>query len=130
MVKKKEDHKFKFELGIDYHSSRFFALLFPALYLIAMTIFCLEYAIIPGPEFLVLGILIYAAYDQRSWRILKDWLPFITVFVSYELMYGIVGYITTDLHSGPLNIDIGRLLLWNIFFCANHLCLLRLEEKS
>jgi membrane-associated phospholipid phosphatase len=106
MVKKKEERKFKFEIGIDYHSSRFFALLFPALYLIAMSIFCLQYKIIPGPEFLIIGILIYAAYDQRSWRVLKDWLPFITVFVSYELMYSLVGFITTDLHSGPLNFDV------------------------
>lgn len=131
-------------MGIDYHSSRFFALLFPALYLIAMSIFCLEYKIIPGAEFLVMGILIYAAYDQRSWRVLKDWLPFITVFVSYELMYSLVGFITTDLHSGPLNFDVsllgqvpnlilqqtirspildyGRLLLWHIFFCSNYFC--------
>jgi membrane-associated phospholipid phosphatase len=107
MVKKKEESKFKFELGIDYHSSRFFALLFPVLYLVAMSIFCVEYKIIPGPEFLVLGILIYAAYDQRSWRVLKDWLPFVTVFISYEIMYSLVGFIANDLHSGPFNFDVG-----------------------
>jgi membrane-associated phospholipid phosphatase len=106
MVKKKEDSKFKFELGIDYHASRFFALLFPALYLIAMSIFCIEYKIIPGVEFLVMGILIYAAYDKRSWHALKDWLPFITVFASYELMYSLVGFITPNLHSGPFNFDV------------------------
>jgi hypothetical protein len=86
MVKKAEQKKFKLELPFDYHSSRFFTLLFPAMYLLAMSVFCLEYQIIPGPEFIVLGILIYAAYNQRTWRVLKDWLPFITVFISYEVL--------------------------------------------
>jgi membrane-associated phospholipid phosphatase len=102
MVKKKEKKK----LAFDYHSSRFFALLFPALYLVAIAIFSLEYKIIPGPEFLVLAFLIYAAYNQRTWNFLKDWLPFITVFISYEIMYGIVGSISKyNLHAGPYNFD-------------------------
>lgn len=102
MVKKKEKQKVAF----DYHSSRFFALLFPALYLVAITIFSMEYKIIPGPEFLVLAFLIYAAYNQRTWNFLKDWLPFITVFISYEIMYGIVGSISKyNLHAGPYNFD-------------------------
>jgi membrane-associated phospholipid phosphatase len=107
MVKKREDRKVKFELKFDYHSSRFFALLFPAVYLVAITIFCVEYNIIPGPEFLILGFLIYAAYNQRTWRFLKDWLPFITVFVSYEIMYSIVGAIARyNLHNGPYNLEL------------------------
>jgi membrane-associated phospholipid phosphatase len=102
MVKKKEKKKVAF----DYHSSRLFALLFPALYLVAIAIFSLEYEIIPGPEFLVLAFLIYAAYNQRTWNFLKDWLPFITVFISYEIMYGIVGSISKyNLHAGPYNFD-------------------------
>lgn len=103
---KEETRKTKRNPNFDYHSSRFFAFLFPTLYLIAMFIFCLEYQIIPGAEFLAMGVLIYAAYNQRSWRVLKDWLPFITVFVSYELMYSLTGLIANDLHSGPLNLDI------------------------
>ena len=102
MVKKKEKKKIAFY----YHSSRLFALLFPALYLVAIAIFSLEYEIIPGPEFLVLAFLIYAAYNQRTWNFLKDWLPFITVFISYEIMYGIVGSISKyNLHAGPYNFD-------------------------
>jgi membrane-associated phospholipid phosphatase len=102
MVKKKEKKKLLF----DYHSSRFFALLFPAIYLVAIAIFGLVYKIIPGPEFLVLAFLIYAAYNQRTWNFLKDWLPFITVFISYEIMYGIVGSISQyNLHAGPFNFD-------------------------
>jgi membrane-associated phospholipid phosphatase len=100
---KKPEQKGKF----DYRSSRFFALLFPAVYAAVLAIFCLVYEIIPGPEFLVLVFLIYAAYNQRTWRFLKDWLPFITVFLSYEAMYGVVGAIAANnLHSGPLNLEL------------------------
>ncbi|MGD0644774.1 MAG: phosphatase PAP2 family protein [Candidatus Bathyarchaeia archaeon] len=106
MVKRKEDKKYKLELNFDYHSSRFFGVLFPALYLVAMTIFCVEYKIIPGPEFLILGILIYAGYNQRTWRVLKDWLPFLTVFISYEIMYSVIGTIAANsLNIGPYNWD-------------------------
>ena len=113
MVKKKEENptlkieKLKHDLSFDYHSSRFFSLLFSGIYVIAITIFCVEYKIIPGPEFLVLGVLFYAAYNQRTWRALKDWLPFVTVFLSYEIMYSIVGTVSANnLHSGPHNLDI------------------------
>ena len=101
-MSKKEKKKYAF----DYHSSRFFSLLFPAIYLVAIAIFCAIYKIIPGPEFLVLAFLIYAAYNQRTWHFLKDWLPFITVFLSYEIMYGFVGAISKyNLHAGPYNFD-------------------------
>ncbi|MGD6853338.1 MAG: hypothetical protein ACQCN6_14865, partial [Candidatus Bathyarchaeia archaeon] len=73
-IEKKEKKK----TGFDYHSSRFFALLFPAIYLAAIAVFSLVYHIIPGPELLVLAFLIYAAYNKTTWRFLKDWLPFIT----------------------------------------------------
>jgi hypothetical protein len=107
MVKKKDDNKFKLDINFDYHSTRFFSIFLPTLYLVAVSIFCLEYKIIPGPEFLVLGILIYAGYNQRTWRVLKDWLPFITVFISYEIMYSFVGIISQyNLHGGPYNFDL------------------------
>ncbi len=101
--KKGTDPKGKF----DYRSSRFFALLFPGVYAAALAIFCVVYEIIPGPEFLILVFLIYAAYNQRTWRFLKDWLPFITVFLSYEAMYGAVGVVAAhNLHSGPHNLEL------------------------
>ena len=105
MSSEKEGHE-KRKAAFDYRSSRFFSLLFPAIYLVAITIFALLYHIIPGPEFLVLAFLIYAAYNQKTWRFLKDWLPFVTVFISYELMYGIVGAINqSNLHGGPYNFE-------------------------
>jgi membrane-associated phospholipid phosphatase len=107
MVRKKEQNKFKLELSFDYHSTRFFAILFPAIYLVAVSIFCLEYKITPGPEFIGLGILIYTGYNYRTWRILKDWLPFVTVFISYEIMNSFVGIISQyNLHVGPHNFDL------------------------
>jgi membrane-associated phospholipid phosphatase len=105
--KKGEEKKPEQKGRFDYRSSRFFSLLFPAIYAVALAIFCLVYEIIPGPEFLVLVFLIYAAYNQRTWRFLKDWLPFITVFLSYEAMYGVVGTVAAhNLHSGPHNLEL------------------------
>lgn len=113
MVKKKEEpkklnlEKLKLDLSFDYRSSRFFSLLFLGIYAAAIGIFCVQYSIIPGPEFLVLGILFYTSYNQRTWRALKDWLPFVTVFISYEIMYSFVGTISLyNLHPGPRNWDI------------------------
>jgi membrane-associated phospholipid phosphatase len=105
-LKKLKLDKLKAEVNFDYHSSRFFSLVFLAVYIGAVTIFCIQYKIIPGPEFLVLGILFIAAYNKQTWRALKDWLPFVTVFLSYEVMYSFVGTISDDnLHSGPLYVD-------------------------
>jgi membrane-associated phospholipid phosphatase len=113
MVKKKEEakkinlEKLKIDLSFDYRSSRFFSLLFLGIYVVAITIFCVKYSVIPGPEFLVLGILFYASYNKRTWIALKDWLPFVTVFISYEIMYSFVGTISLyNLHSAPRNFDI------------------------
>jgi hypothetical protein len=104
--KKREEEKSEQKGKFDYHSSRFFSLLFPGIYAFVLLIFCLVYAIIPGPEFLVLIFLIYAAYNQHTWRFLKDWLPFITVFLSYEAMYGVADvFAKSNLHSGPLNLE-------------------------
>ncbi len=112
MVKKEEEikkinlEKLKKDLNFDYHSSRFFSLLFMGIYVVAITIFCVEYNVIPGPEFFVLGILFYASYNKRTWSALKDWLPFVTVFISYEIMYSFVGTVSLyNLHSGPRNFD-------------------------
>ncbi|MGD6852611.1 MAG: phosphatase PAP2 family protein, partial [Candidatus Bathyarchaeia archaeon] len=47
------------------------------------------------------------AYNKTTWRFLKDWLPFITVFVSYEMLYSFVGSIAANnLHSGPYNLEL------------------------
>jgi membrane-associated phospholipid phosphatase len=99
---KKHDRKQKF----DPRSSRFLAVAFPALYAAVFGIFCLVYDIIPGPEFLVLCAFIYAAYNNWSRRFVKDWVPFVIIFLSYEVMYGVVGTISKfNLHTGPHNLE-------------------------
>ncbi len=100
---KKPEQKGKF----DYRSSRFFAVLFPAIYAAILGVFFLIYDIIPGPEFVVLVFLIYAAYNNKTWRFVKDWIPFLIVFMSYESLNGLVGKITNmKTHSGPYNLDL------------------------
>jgi membrane-associated phospholipid phosphatase len=107
MEKKREEKTGESELKFDYRSSRFFMLLFSAIYVVALSIFCVRYGIIPGPEFLIIGLLFYAAYNQRTWRFLKDWLPFVTIFVSYEVVYGIVGTIAQyNLQTGPYYLEL------------------------
>ena len=102
MVKNQKEKKVNLRLNFDHHSTRFYALLFPAIYLIAITVFCVLYNVIPGPEFLIFAFLIYATYNKRTWLFLKAWLPFITIFVSYEMMFSIVGTVSQyNLHQGP-----------------------------
>jgi membrane-associated phospholipid phosphatase len=91
----------------DYRSSRFFAVLFPAMYAAVLGVLFLVYDILPGPEFVVLIFLIYAAYNNKTWRFVKDWIPFLLVFMSYEAMNGLVGKISNlNLHSGPYNLEL------------------------
>jgi hypothetical protein len=107
MGNEQEEQKSESKGKFDYRSSRLFAFLFPAIYAVALAIFCLVYQIIPGPEFLILIFLIYAAYNKRTWRFLKDWLPFITVFLSYEAMYGVVDIVAKSrLHLEPYQFDL------------------------
>ncbi len=101
--KKETEHKGKF----DYRSSRFFAVLFPAIYAAVLGITFLVYDIIPGPEFVVLVFLIYAAYNNKTWRFVKDWIPFLIVFMSYEAANGLVGKISMmNLHTGPYHLEL------------------------
>jgi membrane-associated phospholipid phosphatase len=91
----------------DYHSSRFFAVLFPAIYAAVLGVFFVVYDIIPGPEFVVLIFLIYAAYNNKTWHFVKDWIPFLIVFMSYEAMNGLVGKISQlNLHTAPYHLEL------------------------
>ncbi len=106
MVKKKEKAKDEPEVTVIHRSRRYAALVLPAIYLLALGIFCLEYQIIPGPELLVLGILVYVGYSRRTWRVVRDWLPLVTVFFSYEIMYSFVGMISKNsLQMGPYDLE-------------------------
>jgi membrane-associated phospholipid phosphatase len=83
------------------------AIALPALYLLVVSIFCLSYSIIPGPEVLVLCFFIYAAYKKWSKRFVKDWIPFLTIFISYQAMYGLVGSVAGIVHvSEPITAEL------------------------
>jgi membrane-associated phospholipid phosphatase len=101
--KAQADHKAKLIPG----SSGVLAIALPALYVLVLSIFCLSYNVIPGPEFLVLCFFIYAAYNKRSKRFVKDWIPFVTLFVSYQAMYGLVGSVAGIVHvSEPITAEL------------------------
>ena len=88
-------------------SSGILAIALPALYVLVLSIFCLTYNVIPGPEFLVLCFFIYAAYNKRSKRFVKDWIPFVTLFISYQAMYGLVGAVAGIVHvSEPITAEL------------------------
>jgi membrane-associated phospholipid phosphatase len=83
------------------------AIALPAIYVLVLTIFCVSYNVIPGPEFLVLCFFIYAAYNKRSKRFVKDWIPFVTLFISYQAMYGLVGSVAGIVHvSEPISAEL------------------------
>jgi membrane-associated phospholipid phosphatase len=80
---------------------------FPAIYASILCVFYLAYRVYPGPEFLVLCFFIYAAYNKWSRRFVKDWVPFVTFFLSYQLMNGFVGDMSRIVHVGePINADL------------------------
>jgi membrane-associated phospholipid phosphatase len=83
------------------------AVVLPALYTMVLAAFCIIYNVIPGPEFLFLIFFIYAAYNRWSRQFVKDWIPFLTLFVSYEAMYGLVGAVARIVHVvEPLNVEL------------------------
>jgi membrane-associated phospholipid phosphatase len=97
------DHKVK----LIPRSSEVLAIALPAVYVVVLAFFCITYNIIPGPEFLILCFFIYAAYSKRSKRFVKDWLPFLTIFVSYQAMYGLVGAVAGIVHvSEPITAEL------------------------
>ncbi len=56
---------------------------------------------LPGPEFVVLVFFIYAASNKWSHRFVRDWIPLVTIFLSYEAMDSIVGSLHKTVHVEP-----------------------------
>jgi membrane-associated phospholipid phosphatase len=82
----------------DYRYSRLLGVVAPALYVAVLFGFCIAYGVIPGPELIVLCFFIYAAYNKWSRRFVKDWVPFVSVFLSYEAMNAVVGKLSKVVH--------------------------------
>ena len=93
----KEDAS-KPELKPSYRYSRVLSVALPAVYAAVLTAFCVTYRVFPGPEFLVLCFLIYAANNKWSHRFVRDWIPFVSIFVSYEALNGTVGSLPRIVH--------------------------------
>ncbi len=97
---------------------RIFFIILSVVFVIALAVVYVYYDLMPGLEFLVFVVLIYAAYNKKTWKFVKDWVPFVLVFASYESMNDLVGATAAlHLHDGPYNLD-------NILFFGNNLTLI------
>ncbi|MGA2523371.1 MAG: phosphatase PAP2 family protein [Candidatus Bathyarchaeia archaeon] len=87
--------------------SMLYVAFFLAIFVTIIGVLYLTNDIIPGPEYAILILSIYAVYSKKTWQFLKDWIPFLMVFVSYETLNGLVGTVSKfNIHYGPYNVDI------------------------
>lgn len=93
-----EEFGSKSEVKFNYYTPRILPVVLPAVYASILCVFCLAYGVFPGPEFIVLCFFIYAAYNKKSRRFVTDWVPFVSLFLSYEAMNGIVGSLSKIAH--------------------------------
>jgi len=99
--------KTKSNARLDYSSSRILGILLPAVYVSILLAFCFIYKVWPTPELIALCFLIYAAYNKRTLRFVRDWVPFISIFLSYEAMNTIVGSLSRTVHvEQPINLEL------------------------
>ena len=96
--------KAKVDKGLRINDSFLFNLArrFPIIYSVALIIFCLAYKVFPAPDFLALCLFIYAAHMKRAHRFIKDWFPFIALFLAYDTMRGIADNIAGIVHVTEL----------------------------
>jgi len=87
---------------INGHSAYNLGIVFSAIYLVFLCAFCIRYSVFPGPEFIFIFFLIYAASNKWTRRFTRDWVPFLSLFLAYEAMYGIVGNISGAVHVSEL----------------------------
>ena len=87
---------------IDDHFAYSFGKVLLVIYLAILSIFYVTYNIFPGPEYVVLCFLIYAAYKKWTRRFIKDWFPFIALFLAYQAMYGFADNISRVVHVNEL----------------------------
>lgn len=101
VAQSKKEKIFK-RLRIDDHFLFNLGRSFPIVYSVALCIFCMVYRVYPAPDFLVLCLFVYAAYIRRVQRFIKDWVPFIALFLAYDAMRGIANNITGIVHVTEL----------------------------
>ena len=95
----------KLEAKSDYRYSRILGIALPAVYLSILGAFCIAYGVLPGPELIALCFLVYAAYNKRTRHFVKDWFPFVALFLSYEAMNSVVPSLAGTVHYiGPIEL--------------------------
>ena len=72
--------------------------LFSAIYVVILFVAFLVYGVIPGPELVVFVFFIYAAYNKRTRRFVRDWFPFVALILGYEALNGLVPNLARGLH--------------------------------
>lgn len=91
---------------LENHSSNVLSMIFSFVCTLLLFVLCLTYGVIPGPELIVLSFFIYAAYNKRSRRFVKDWFPFVSLILGYEALYALVPSLSRVVHiSEPINAD-------------------------
>ena len=87
-------------------SKRLLAVVVSAIVVAAVAILELTNQVIPGPEFAILVLFVYAVYSKKALRYVKDWVPFLLIFVSYETLNGLVGTVSKfNVNYGPYHFD-------------------------
>jgi len=104
---KPEKQKRHYEAESGRSFSRWLAVVFVVIFTVAVGVLDLTHDIIPGPEFVILVFLIYATYVKKMWRFVKDWIPFLLIFVTYETLNSVVGTVSKfNIHYGPYFFDV------------------------
>jgi len=101
-VPRKEKAKANKTSRIDDYSAYSWGRVFPVIYLAVLGVFCVTYNVFPGPEFVIVCFFIYAAHRKWTRRFIKNWVPFIALFLAYEAMYGIADNISGIVHVKEL----------------------------
>jgi len=92
---------------LDSSSSRVLGILLPAVYVAILLFFCFLYKVWPTPELIAICFLIYAAYNKWTRRFVKDWIPLLLIFLSYEAMNAVVGHLSLAVHvRQPINLEL------------------------
>jgi len=84
------------------HSTYSLGRMLMIVYLAILGVFCVTYNVFPGLEFLFLCFFVYAAYRKWTRRFIKDWVPFVALFLAFEAMYGIADNISGIVHVNEL----------------------------
>lgn len=77
-------------------------IVFSTIYLVILVIICVRFDIFPGPEFLIICFLIYAAYGKWTRRFVKDWFPFLTLILTFEAMRTVSDQFSSVVHISEL----------------------------